>query len=73
MLGNPISRTLSFNIRILCAVLMCLATVSRANIAEKKSYIEAINRNIEQLEEEISVKQSTVTRNKANAKRYSIL
>lgn len=52
---------------------MCLATVSRANIAEKKSYIEAINRNIEQLEEEISVKESTVTRNKANAKRYSIL
>lgn len=43
--------------------------VSRANIAEKKSYIEAINRNIEQLEEEISVKQSTVTRNKAHAKR----
>ncbi|XP_030613780.1 restin homolog isoform X2 [Archocentrus centrarchus] len=43
--------------------------VCRADIAEKKSYIGELHRRIEKLEEEIGVKQSTVTRNKGNAKR----
>ncbi|XP_054471771.1 protein SIX6OS1 [Anoplopoma fimbria] len=42
--------------------------VCRVDTAEKKSYIETIHRNIRKLEEEISVKQSTVIHNKANAK-----
>ncbi|XP_018527520.1 protein SIX6OS1 isoform X2 [Lates calcarifer] len=42
--------------------------VCRADIAEKKSFIETIHRNMEKLEEEMRVKQNTVTHNKANAK-----
>ncbi|XP_040003624.1 uncharacterized protein LOC120801129 isoform X2 [Xiphias gladius] len=42
--------------------------VFRADIAERRSYIETIHRNIRQLEEEIRVKQSSVIHNKANAK-----
>lgn len=47
-----------------------LSTGFRAEIAERRSYIEAIYRNIKKLEEEIRVKQSTLIHNKANAKRY---
>lgn len=51
-------------------VFICLSSVCRADIAEKKSFIETIHRNMEKLEEEMRVKQNTVTHNKANAKRY---
>lgn len=47
-----------------------LSTVYRVDAAERRSSIEAIHRNIQTLEEEIRAKQITVTRNKANAKRY---
>lgn len=49
---------------------ICLSIVCRANIAERRSYIETVHRNIKKLEEEIRVKQSTGKHNKANAKRY---
>nr|XP_020450461.1 uncharacterized protein LOC109957148 isoform X2 [Monopterus albus] len=41
--------------------------VCRADIAERRSYIETLHRNIEKLEEELKMKQSTVIHNKANA------
>ncbi len=47
-----------------------LSTAARVDIAERRSYIETLRRNIEKLEEEIRVKQSTVQHNKENAKRY---
>ncbi|KAM9346852.1 uncharacterized protein ABDE67_011166 [Symphorus nematophorus] len=46
---------------------LLLQLVCRADIAERRSYIETNRRNIKELEEEIRVKQSTVTHNKANA------
>ncbi|KAM6978434.1 uncharacterized protein LKV04_013842 [Tautogolabrus adspersus] len=42
--------------------------VCRADIAERKSYIETIQRNTKKLDEEIIVKQSTLMHNKACAK-----
>ncbi|XP_059199409.1 uncharacterized protein LOC131979443 [Centropristis striata] len=42
--------------------------VCRADIAERRSYIETMHRDKKKLEEEIRVKQSTVMHNKANAK-----
>lgn len=47
-----------------------LLTGFRADIAERRSYIETAHRNIHQLEEDIKVKQSTLKHYKANAKRY---
>lgn len=46
------------------------STVLRADIAERKSCIEAHQRDIKKLEEDIRVKKSTVIQNKENAKRY---
>nr|XP_046259094.1 restin homolog isoform X2 [Scatophagus argus] len=46
--------------------------VCRADIVEKSSYIETIHKNINKLEEEIRVKQSTLTHNKANAKSMKV-
>ena len=46
------------------------STVCRAEIAERRSYIETVHRNTTKLEEEIRLKQSTVIHNKTNAKRY---
>lgn len=45
-------------------------TVCRADVGERKTYIESIHTNIKTLEEEIRVKQNTVQHNKTNAKRY---
>ncbi|XP_037344410.2 uncharacterized protein LOC119228674 [Pungitius pungitius] len=42
--------------------------VCRVDTAERRSSIDAMQRNIQKLEEEIRAKQSTVTHNKANAK-----
>ncbi|XP_036965497.1 protein SIX6OS1 isoform X2 [Acanthopagrus latus] len=42
--------------------------VCRAEIAERRSYIETVHRNTTKLEEEIRLKQSTVIHNKTNAK-----
>ncbi|XP_026232016.1 uncharacterized protein LOC113173014 isoform X2 [Anabas testudineus] len=42
--------------------------VCRADIAERRTYIESLQRNIKKLEEETRIKQSTVKHNKANAK-----
>lgn len=46
-----------------------LPTGFRADIAERKSYIERIHINIKKLEEEIKIKQNTLVHYKANAKR----
>ncbi|KAG8000716.1 hypothetical protein GBF38_017188 [Nibea albiflora] len=45
-----------------------LSTVLRAGITERKSCIETLHRDIEKLQEDIRVKQSTVIHNKENAK-----
>ncbi|KAL6100700.1 uncharacterized protein ACO6RY_07785 [Pungitius sinensis] len=42
--------------------------VCRVDTAERRSSIDAMQRNIQKLEEEIRAKQSTVTHNKANVK-----
>ncbi|XP_069011355.1 protein SIX6OS1 [Embiotoca jacksoni] len=42
--------------------------VCRANIAERRTHIKTVHGTIETLEEDIGGKQSTVTRNKENAK-----
>lgn len=47
-----------------------LFTVCRADIAERRTFIEEIHKKIKKLELEIRVKQSTVVHNKENAKRY---
>lgn len=52
---------------------LCLAIVCRADIAERRSYIQSVHRDIKKLEEEARMKQSTVVHNKANAKRYEYL
>ncbi|KAM7407578.1 hypothetical protein PAMA_003345 [Pampus argenteus] len=43
--------------------------VCRADITERRSYIERVHRSIKKLEEEIRVKQTTGKHNKTNAKR----
>lgn len=56
---------LSLNVDIIC-----LPTVYRHSIAERRSYIETLHKNIKKLEDDIRVKQSTVMHSKANVKRY---
>ncbi|XP_071321262.1 protein SIX6OS1 isoform X2 [Trachinotus anak] len=46
--------------------------VCRADIAEKRSYIETLHRKIKKLEEEVRVKHNTVTHSKANAKSMKV-
>lgn len=47
-----------------------LSTGLRAQIAERKSYIEKMHINIKKLQDEIQTKQNTLIHYKANAKRY---
>ncbi len=49
-----------------------LSTVCRADIAERRTYIEKIHKKTKKLELEIRVKQNTVIHNKGNAKRYDV-
>lgn len=49
-----------------------LSTGLRAQIAERKSYIEKLHINIKKLEDEIQTKQNTLIHYKANAKRYKM-
>lgn len=54
-------------------ILLCVANLStglRAEIAERKSYIDRMHINVKKLEDEIKTKQNTLTYYKANAKRY---
>ena len=50
-----------------------LPTGLRVSIAERRSFIETINRNIAKHEEDIRVKQSTLMHSKENSKRYECL
>ncbi|KAM6934196.1 uncharacterized protein FYW49_000489 [Xenentodon cancila] len=55
-------------IKVLHFKITILAKVCRASIADRRSYIEMMHRNIKKLDEEIGVKQRTAKHNKENAK-----